>query len=105
MSETIYINRDNVIRLQLLENGVAQSLITVTKIGVKFKSIEITNEVSTTWPIKWTELTETGEIQLRLGNESLLPDHYRGNMDIIVYSADNLNGVVWGNINVVVRDI
>lgn len=99
-SEAIYIDRDNVIDLSLGIKGVPQDLTSVTKIVVRCGSAEISNEVSTDWPIKWAGLGMTGKIQLKLGE--YFSEASRGKLWIIVYDLDNPNGIVWGAVDAVV---
>jgi hypothetical protein len=104
MSELLYINRDNIINLQLNDNGIAQSLASVTKIDAKIGSTLITNDVPTDWPIKWSGLT-TGEVRFRLG--PVLPSTLAGRAKLwlIVYDASNTNGIVWGCVDVIINNI
>jgi len=103
MSETVYINRDNVVDLLLSVDGVAQPLDSVTQIDLKLGDITVSNTLSTEWPIKWLGLGTDGKIQIKLGDE--LSENYRGRMWVIVYGLDNLDGIVWGYVDAVVTSV
>ncbi|MEW5804906.1 MAG: hypothetical protein AB1847_22700 [bacterium] len=74
---------------------------TVTQITLKIGAVEITNKVSTEWPIKWTSLGVRGEIQIRVGDYfSKLNFYDTENMYIILFDSDHPNGLVWGYVKV-----
>lgn len=103
MSETVYINRDNIVDLILYSDGIAQDLSSVTKIAVKIDDVEIENEVSTAWPIKWSGIGVDGKIRLKLGDQ--FTENHRGRLYIILYDADNLDGIVWGYVDAVITSV
>lgn len=97
-TEIITIGRDNVIDLQLTADDTAQDLSSVTKIEAIVGDTTVSNEDGTAWPIKWIGLDTTGEIRLKLGDE--ISSSYSGCMYIIVYDADNTDGIYWGSVKV-----
>ncbi len=104
MSEDIDIDRDNIITIQLLKDDIAQSLISVTKITAKIvtstQDIEVSCETSTEWPIKWSGLSTTGEVQLKLGPELPSLSSKGAKLWVIVYDPSNINGIVWDSMHV-----
>ncbi len=95
VKEVFYLAHDNTVDLLLKADGVAVSLTTVSKITLSFDDtlLEATN--ITNDPVRWVQSGyDTGEIRLFLKGKGLDAGHYR--VPIVVYSPDNLDGIVWG---------
>jgi len=103
IKETIYLNRDNTVDLLLLEDGKPIDLTSATKIEVIDTACAwAVNSVDS--PDAFEIGTTDGKIILKLGHEPIAPDSYT--CRVIVYDAQNADGVVWENtINLVFKNI
>jgi len=101
-NEYAYLGHDNTIDLILKSDGTAQDLSAVTKITATFGSTLVESTDKASGLITWDQSGyDIGEIRLDLGQQSLTADTYT--VPIVVYDATYTNGVVWGEIIVVVR--
>jgi len=99
-TEVIYNGRDNTIDLLFKADGTAVDLDSVTKVKLVFRpttgnSVEVEDEQSTQWPIKWasSETGMTGKMLLRLGDQSIPEGLYM--VDFIIYDTTNTDGIDW----------
>ena len=119
MGEIHYLGRSNIINLQLKAEvegvATAQDLgaagLDVTQIDAIFEALGVTIEstLKATGPITWDQAGyETGEIRIDLSvaqEADIVASDTPYTVIIVVYNADNLEGIVWGNIGVVVKDV
>lgn len=100
ITETIYKNRDNVIKVELRSNGIAQAINSSTKITLEFGGITLSSATATAGAFDYTTYGSTGRLDLKLGNESevkLLKDGaYKARLT--VYDATYTNGRVWDDL-------
>jgi len=103
MAETLYLGHDNVIDRQAKIDGSAEDLSAVTKITATFDDILVESTSHISGEIRWNNTGySSGEIRLCLGsNSEIIPGAY--NVHIVTYDSDNLNGVVWGSIDIIVK--
>jgi len=95
--EIIYLGHDNTINLVLKADGAAQDLSSVTKITASFGDTLVESEDAAAGAITWAQDGyDTGEIRLDLGGQSITAGKYH--VPIVIYDAQNTNGVVWGHI-------
>lgn len=92
LRETSYIGRDNAIDLQLLADGAAVDLSSVTRMILR--DVACTWEVdSITSPGAFDWSAGDGIISLILGDEAIASGAY--SCWLIVYDPTNTDGVVW----------
>lgn len=95
LRETSYIGRDNAIDLQLLADGAAVDLSSVTR--VILRDVACTWEVdSSTSPGAFDWSAGDGVISLILGDEAITAGAY--SCWLIVYDPTNTDGVVWDDL-------
>lgn len=101
--EYIYSSHDNIISVVLKSDDVAQDLSSVTKITASFDSTLVESTDQAAGAITWDQDGyATGEIRLDLGDQIIAAGRYTA-VPIIIYDADNPNGIVWGFIDVLIR--
>ena len=99
ITEIVYLARDNTIDLLLKADGKAQDLSTVTKMTLEYDSTTI-DSVTSPEVFDWDTGT-TGKLILALGAESIPKGDYTAKLT--VYDSDNLNGIFWGYIKLLVK--
>jgi len=98
----IYTGRNTNIRYQLLDQGAPKDLSNLTKIElILTSSVKITGLIGTTSPLDFT--TDTTALTLKL-SALTLPSGSYPSVKLVVYDGDNANGLVWGEIALIVRD-
>lgn len=103
--EFVFANHDNIIDLILKSDNVAVDLSSVTKITASFDDTLVSSSDKAAGPITWDQAGyDTGEIRLNLGDQGIAAGRYTA-VPIIVYDADNPNGIVWATIDVQVRAV
>lgn len=110
-TEYVYIGRDNRIDLRLKAdlndgNGMQyQDLSSVTRVDMIFDATTVTSTNQATDPIRWAVDAgyQTGEIRISIGDESIDAGEYRA--PLIVYDPSNTDGILWGYVPVVVKDV
>ena len=101
-SEIVYLGHDNTIDLILKSDGTAEDLSGVTKITATFGDTLITSEDAAEGAITWDQDGyETGEIRMALGDQDIDEGSY--DVIIVIYDAVNINGIVWGTIDIKVE--
>ena len=93
MSAKIWIGRDNVIKIQLLEDGARiADHTTITRVQVDLD--EGTTVLDSSTQPTWFDLTNTDKIIFNFG---LVTGVTAGNYvsEVVVYSADYANGLIW----------
>ena len=103
-SELIYLEHDNKIDQILTEDGSAVDLLAVNRMTIQFNDLIIDSNVAGEGvgePFDWT--SGDGLLILDLSEEGIPVGTYRA--ELIVHSADNPNGVVWGKLRIKVVDI
>lgn len=103
--EHVYSGHDNIIKLLLKEDGEAVDLSSVTRITMSFGTTEIdTSDAGTTLTTDGTfDLSEgsSGILSIRLGDQEIESGAYGS--EIVIYDATNDNGVVWGEVKIIVE--
>ena len=102
-TEIVYLGHDNTVRLQLKASSSAASLGSVTNITLTVGSTLISGSSSaTTGEIIWSGSSfSTGEVRIRIGNFSSASTPLTAGTylcPMVVYSATNSTGIVWGNV-------
>ena len=98
----IYTGRNTNIRYQLLDQGAPKDLSNLTKIELILTStIKISGLIGTTAPLDFT--TEPTALTLKL-SALTIPSGSYPSVKLVVYDGDNTNGLVWGEIALIVRD-
>jgi len=98
--EILYLSRDNRIDLMLKADGSAQDLSGTTHAMAIFSGVTFTSVGRATW-FDWTSGT-TGELRLKLsGVTGVSPGNY--DVELILFDATNTNGIVWGEIPILVK--
>ncbi len=103
MAETIYLNRDNEIILELRSNESLVDLSGVTR--MKFVVGTTTLDSSGSSYFDWTDTGYgTGTVVITVGSATLTEGYYDGYL--VVYDNTHANGIIWGKkFPVVVEDI
>ncbi len=98
----VYTGRDTNIKYQLLDRGAPKDLSNLSKIDLVFSStVKVTGDVGTTTPLDFS--TTPTELVLKLAAVTIPSGSYPS-IKVIVYDSDNPNGLIWGEIALVVRD-
>lgn len=92
MREIVYLNRDNVVDLQLQADGAAADLTPVSRMTLTLDGS--TTIDSSTSPAAFDWSGGNGQLILSLGGESIAPGRYTA--ELVVYDAVNTQGIVWG---------
>mgnify|MGYP003155001234 CR=1 FL=1 len=90
----IYTSRDTNIKYQLLDRGAQKDLIFTS-------SVKVSGEIGTTTPLDFS--TVPTELTLKF-SALTIPSGSYPSVKLVVYDSDNPNGLVWGEIALVVRD-
>jgi hypothetical protein len=107
-TEIVWLGHDNTIDLLLKAedaNGdqVAQDLSSVNKITASFGSKLISSTEKAAGLITWDQAGyDIGEIRIDVGGETIAAAGY--DVPIITYDADNPDGIVWGEVSMLVKD-
>lgn len=104
MAEIVYLRHNNVIGRQTKIDGSAEDLSAVTKITATFDDVTVESTDHISGEIRWyNDGYVSGEIRFCLGsNANINPGAY--SVPVVTYDLDNPNGVVWGTIDVIVKD-
>lgn len=98
--EVIYLDKDNSIDLLLKSDGSAQDLSGVTHMEVVISGVTIHSKTSSTLFSGVT--SSTGQLTLKLGSAGgLTSGSYQA--ELIVYDTSNSNGIVWGEIPILIK--
>jgi len=98
----IYTGRDTNIKYQLLDQGQPKDLSNLSKIDLIFTStVKVTGTVGTTAPLDYA--TVPTELVLKF-SDITIPSGSYPSIKLVVYDSDNPNGLIWGEIALVVRD-
>lgn len=104
ITEVVYLGRDNSIDLLLKADGVAQNLSSISSMKLIFiDGSTITSTNLDDDPIRWIKSGYAeGEVRLFLGGETLTAGKY--NTELVLYDVDNVNGVSWGDLKIIIRE-
>lgn len=101
ITEIVYLEHDNAIDLQLLADGVAVSLASVTRMDVKATTGE--------WAVSSTEAADVfdwsagnGKVTIALGLQDIPPG--RHSCRLVVFDQSNQNGIVWDELKLLVKE-
>ena len=98
----IYTGRDTNIKYQLLDQGQTKDLSNLSKIDLIITSlVKVTGTIGTTTPLDFA--TVPTELVLKFSGVTIQSGSYPS-IKVVVYDADNPNGLIWGEIALVVRD-
>tara|TARA_R100000808_G_scaffold6923_1_gene20280 strand:+ start:566 stop:901 length:336 start_codon:yes stop_codon:yes gene_type:complete len=103
-TRTIYNGRDTNIKYQLLDAGAVKDLSNLTKIDLVFSStIKVTGTVGSVAPLDFS--TTKTELVLKFGQAGItVAAGSYPSVKVIVYDGEVPNGLVWGQISLVVKD-
>ena len=98
----IYTGRDTNTKYQLLDQGQPKDLSNLSKIDLIFSStVKVTGTIGTTAPLDFS--TVSTELVLKFSAVTIPSGSYPS-IKVVVYDADNPNGLIWGESALVVRD-
>ena len=98
----IYTGRDTNIKYQLLDKGAPKDLSNLSKIDLIFSSsVKVSGDIGTTTPLDFS--TVPTELTLKFSSLTIPSGSYPS-VKLVVYDSDNPNGLIWGEIALVVRD-
>ena len=101
--EVVYLGHDNSIDLLLKADGTAYDLSSITSATITIGTTTLTSTNASNGTIRWNKSGyDTGEIRLFLGDQSLTAGTYR-RAYLVLYDAENTNGIVWGNIRITIK--
>lgn len=93
LTEVVYVGHDNVIELELTEDGNTVDLSSVLKVVVDFGAIEIDSDQTAAGIFTWNA---QGRLTMKLGLVPAIADMVGTHVvRLTVYSAEEPNGVVW----------
>ena len=95
VEEEIFIGRDNIIEVTLLEDGTAVNLASVISITVTFGGYSVSSSDGSVFPLKWGGALATGILQMQLGATENLRSDTQFIATITLVDPDNLNGLLW----------
>lgn len=99
MSDIIYRGHDNALVVILKENNTAISTTATTAMAITIGGVTIESTNGSTQLISWNKTTYvTGEVHLLLGKSTKI-DSGVYQSPLVIYDADNPNGIVWGNLD------
>ena len=100
----IYNGRDTNIKYQLLDAGAVKDLSNLTKIDLIFSNaIKVTGSVGQVAPLDFSTVKTELVLKFGQGGVTVTAGSYPS-VKLIVYDADTPNGLVWGQISLVVKD-
>lgn len=105
-AEYIFKGKDNVIEFELLESGNNITQIrydAISRMTLDFDGVIIDSDIIGEGPDEPLNWRENRRVKLALGSslDDVASGVY-GRVSHTVYSPDNLSGLVWGNLNLVV---
>lgn len=104
-TEIVYLGHDNSVDLLLKADGVAVDLAAVTAATITVGDVTISSDNEDTDPIRWAKSGyTTGEIRLFLGVESIVASTTVYPAYLVIYDAENPNGIVWGYVPIRVME-
>lgn len=98
----IYIGHDNIIERVLTEEGAPVELDSVTRVVMKINGIDYDSDILGPSVIWWTD-TKVSDyfnatvdiLKMKLGGQVGLVEGVYTGCRLIIYDADNQNGIVW----------
>lgn len=101
ITETVYLNRDNIISLELRANNAAQDISASTRMLLRIGDKTIDSNL-TSGVFDWSTSGANGHLDLVLGHQELRVGMQRATLTIfdLTYS----NGLVWGDFVVDVKE-
>lgn len=107
MAEHLYLGNDNTIDRVLRSDGTAltsSQMAAITKVTISFGSTTIDSDEAGAGPgqpFDWETRADEGVLILDLGGQTITAGSYLA--ELIVFDATNTNGIVWGNIPIIVE--
>ena len=98
-TEVVYLGHDNTIDVQLLEDGVITDLSSVTRMTLDFAGTVIDSGIHSN-VFDWS--AGNGLLNIALGAQTITEESYLARL--VVYDPVNADGVVWGHVDILVRD-
>lgn len=93
----VYNGYDNLIEYILTEDSVAYDLVNVTEVHLIMDGLQnVQDSFSGAFPIKWSGLSSTGQIQLQLGGQTFTVGKYLAKL--VIFEPGYTNGQVWAEI-------
>jgi hypothetical protein len=93
ITETIYLDHDNVNSLELLANGSAQDISASTRMTLKIGD-KLLDSNKITNVFDWSSYGANGQLDLTLGHQDLRVGQQRA--QLIIYDSTYTQGLVWG---------
>lgn len=97
--ERVYLDRDNTIDLVLMADGVAADLSAVTRMTIAFGDTDVDSATAAS-VFDWSG--GSGLLTLQLGGQEIAVGRYDARL--VVYDASHANGLVWGDIEILVEE-
>lgn len=94
ISETVYLNRDNVNSLQLRANGIVQDISACTRMILRVGDQSIDSNLIDN-VFDWTTNGASGQVDLVLGHQGLRTGTQRATLTI--FDLTYPHGLVWGD--------
>lgn len=96
--ERVYLDRDNTIDLVLMADGVAADLAAVTRVTLSFGDTDV-DSATAAGVFDWSG--GSGLLTLQLGGQEIAVGRYDARL--VVYDPTHANGIVWGDIEIMVE--
>lgn len=100
ITETIYKNRDNIIKVELRSNGIAQAINSATKITLEFGGVTLSSATATSGAFDYTTYGASGRLDMKLGHEADVKKMRAGQYKarLTVFDTTYTNGRVWDDL-------
>lgn len=92
ITETIYLNRDNVISVEMLANGAAQDITGTSRIKLKIGETVIDSKYHLS-VFDWDTNGSSGQLDMTLGHQKIPVGNYVARL--VVYDTTYPNGIEW----------
>lgn len=94
ITETVYLNRDNINTLVLRSNGISQDISACTRMLLRIGNTVLDSNLMAD-VFDWTTDGVNGQLRLTLGHQELSQGKQRASLT--VFDLTYPNGLVWGN--------
>ncbi len=102
--EYVYLSNDNNIIVELTENGsnITQAQYeAISRMTLDFAGSVVDSDITGEGVDQSFDWTGDRRLVIALGTLTIIPGYY-AKVKHVVYSPDNLNGIVWGYLNILV---
>jgi len=105
--ETIYVDRNNKFAKKLYLNNTAltsDQMDAISRVDIVFKGVTY-DSATYAAAFDWTTEKANSYIIFALGEISVLPEGHDQKAELIVYTSEDTDGIIWDYIDLTVYDI